>query len=147
MAHRGRSQKLGFPLFSADSESKCCIIRRVRMEEAEKMEALGVWERRYDQYSGELIGFRMVASFIDDRKVMHSKPTPAAICASEMEVNAFTKFRDGRSRTARLSELDKLKRIHDGLPPEDHIERTYRKVLVFPYVGAAKGDILRAWPK
>jgi hypothetical protein len=144
MAQHRRSQKQGMPLFSAESGTSGRIIRRVSMEDAERYEKAGVWERRYDGNSGELLGFQMVACYIYDQKVPASKPSPAAISASEMEVFAGVA---GRSRTARLSELDKLQRIHDGLPSEDHIERTMCKVFVFPHVGAAKGDILRAWPK
>jgi hypothetical protein len=129
-----------YQLYSADSETNCRVVRhRVSLDEAEKLEALGIWERRYDTYSGELIGFRIV-----NRRDDSDKPTagwtPAAISANEMELNAE------RSATSGMPEVLRLKREKEGRPPEDHIERVQCKVLVWPIVGSAKQDILRAWP-
>jgi hypothetical protein len=135
-----KAQKALYSLYSADSESACRVVRhRVSLDEAEKFEALGIWERRYDTYSGELMGFRITARSDDT-----DKPTAgwsaAAISANEMELN--TEY----SRTFGLPEMMRLKREKEGLPAEDHIERVQCKILVWPLVGAAKHDILRAWP-
>lgn len=143
-----RSKKQTFMLFSAESEKTCRVISRVSFEQGIEKEALGVWERVYDQYCGELIGFRLRVRVEDDSSIP-SRQTPSAIPAREMEVFAFagTRFLDANSRTARLQEVDRLSREKSGRDPEDMIERTVRKVLVWPHVGAAKGDILRAWPR
>lgn len=138
MARCGKPRFL--PLFSAESESTCRIVRRVSPEEAEKMEALGVWERRYDQYSGELMGYRL-APRRDDSDMPTAGRTPAAISADEMELNCE------RSATSGMPEILRLKREKEGRSAEDHIERVQCKVFVWPLVGAAKKDILRAWPK
>jgi hypothetical protein len=138
MARCGKPRFL--PLFSAESESTCRIVRRVSPEEAEKCEALGLWERRYDENSGELMGYRLAARR-DDSDKPTAGWTPAAISANEMELN--TEY----SRTSGLPEFMRLKREKEGFPAEDRIERVQCKVLVWPLVGAAKRDILRAWPK
>ena len=128
------------PLYSAESESTCRIIRRVSFDEAEKYEALGAWERRYDTCSGELIGFRLKAQQKDDTDVESAGYTPAAISFEEMQVNCE------RSQTLGMPEVLRLRREKEGRPAEDHVERVQCKVIVFPYVGAAKKDILRVWP-
>jgi hypothetical protein len=141
-----KERKQAWPLFSADSETSCRIVRRVSMDEAEKFEAMGVWERRYDHFSGELMGFRL-CDRKDDSDLPSSGWTPAAISTSEMETNAASfAFVGDWSRTAGLSEERRLEREKQGFPAEDHAERVQRKVLVFPHVGSAKKDILRVWP-
>jgi|HubBroStandDraft_6_1064221.scaffolds.fasta_scaffold1054529_1 hypothetical protein len=104
------------------------------------MEALGVWERAYDNYSGELMGYRL-APRRDDTDKPTAGWTPAAISPNEMELNTE------RSATSGMPEFLRMKREKEGFPPEDHIERVQRKVLVWPLVGSAPRDILRAWPK
>jgi hypothetical protein len=142
-----KSKPRFLPLFSSDSEMASRILRRVSPAEAEKFEAMGLWERRYDTRSGELIGYWMCAKR-DDRDVPSAGWTPTAISGDEMEINAATvAFAGNRSRTVGLSEERRLERVKQGLPAEDHAERVQCKVLVFPHVGAAKGDILRVWPR
>ena len=68
-------------------------------------------------------------------------PSTAGIADWEMELNL------ARSRTRGLRELDRMKRIADGEAPEDEVERVQAKVRVYAVVGAARGDILRAWPR
>jgi hypothetical protein len=140
-------RKQGIMLFTPESAGACRVIRRVSHEEALEKEALGFWERVYDGCSGELMGFRLKARQEDDSS-MQSQPTSAAIVASEMELNAFARvFRDAQSHTIRLKEEDRLSREKRGADAEDKAERTMAKVFVWPKVGAAKGDILRAWPR
>jgi hypothetical protein len=141
-------RKQGMMLFSPESAGACRVIRRVGMEESLEKEALGLWERVYDQHSGELMGFRLKDRREDDSE-LKSQPTPAGIAPCEMELNAFAQagFRDARSHTMRLSEVDRMSREKSGRAPEDKAERTMAKVFVWPNVGPAKGDILRAWPK
>lgn len=141
MAHRGRSRRPDqLPLFSGEAESTCRILRRVSLDEGEKMEVLGIWERRYDKYSGELMGFRMAARR-DDRDVDSAGHSPAAISAREMQANV------DYSHTSGLPEYERLKRQKNGFPAEDHVERVQCKVLVWPLLGPGKKDILRVWPR
>jgi hypothetical protein len=135
-----RNRKQGYPLFSSESEQTCRIVRRVSLDEAEKCVALGVWERRYDTYSGELMGFRLCALRRDDSELDSAGHTPAAISFQEMQTNLEYSYTSG------LPEFERLKREKNGQPAEDHVERVQCKVIVFPYVGAAKKDILRVWP-
>lgn len=141
-----KDRKQAWPLYSADSETTCRILKRVSDEDGRRQEALGNWERRYDTVTGEMIGWRVKVRIVDDSE-LKSKPTPASIAPAEMELNAFAQvFADARSRTARMDEVQRLERAKNGREPEDKAERTIRKVLVWPHVGPARGDILRAWP-
>ena len=104
-----------------------------------------MWRREYDKTTGAMIGFRMVGAETNkvDSDLPHSF-TSVAISKTEMEVNAAG---TRSSHTFRLTEPDRLARIKNGLPPEDAAERTIAKVRVYNQVGAARGDILRVWPR
>ena len=133
---KGREVKV----FSAGSGYR--VIRCASRAKAEKFEAMGIWRREYDPANGEQLGFRVVG--IEDRKMdseLPRTPTVPEITAIEMEMNLM------RSRTYRLSEEQRLKLIKDGKMPEDAIERAKAKIRVYPFVGAAKGDILKVWPR
>ena len=138
-------------LFAAGPEGTCRIARhRVTMDEAEMHEALGNWERVYDTYSGELMGFRMKAQHKDDSDVKSAGHSPAAISTEEMQINC-TRSRSNPGIARRglgsvVPEVIRLQREKDGLPAEDRVERVQCKILVWPNVGAAKKDILRVWP-
>jgi len=120
-------------------------IRRTGAEEARLNEALGVWRREYDQQTGRLLGFRLVGAEIDkvDADLPHIG-APVAISRTVMEV---TVEGTRASHTFGLCERDRLQRIKDGKPPEDWAERQLQKARVYGKVGAARGDILTAWPR
>lgn len=132
-----------FKVFAADAGRR--VIQRTSEQNALIYEQLGVWRREYDNQTGELIGFRLIGAEVSkvDSDLQHCF-TSVAISKTEMEVNAMGKR---ASHTFRLTEPDRLARIKNGLPPEDAAERTLAKVRVYRHVGAAKGDILRAWPR
>lgn len=161
MARRNkRSKAQPFAVFSSESETTCKVIDRVDLNEGLERERLGLVERNYDTYSGELIGFRLKARKQDDTH-LKSHPSPAAITGPsrkrpndpkrvcEMEVFAFagTTFEDANSHTAGRREVDRLSLELSGREPEDRIERTVAKVLVWRQVGGKRRDVLRVWPK
>jgi hypothetical protein len=135
----GRARSHACKVFPADGGFR--VIQRISREEAElrvRMEAL---RPEFDQLNGDLLGFRVAGL---DKAVDQDLPTRftgAAISFREMELNV------ARSRTRGLRELDRMQRIKDGKAPEDEAERAQAKVRVFPFVGAARGDILRVWPQ
>ena len=130
------------PVFKATGFER---ITRTTIAAAEQFEQRGIWRREYDTVTGELKGFRIDGADVNkvDSDLPHSFTT-VAISKTEMEVNAMGMR---ASHTFRLTEPERLSRIKSGLPPEDAAERTLAKVRVYGQVGAAKGDILRVWPK
>ena len=135
-----RKGERGFlPVFPGEGRK---VIRRTTQVAAEAYEALGLWRREYDTQTGELQGYRLVRAEIE--KVdgnLKSIKTQAGISMKEMELNLC------RSQTRGLREIDRLQLIKDGEAPEDEVERIQAKVRVYPFVGAAKGGILQAWPR
>jgi hypothetical protein len=141
MAKKAKSEQ--FRVFSADAGYR--VVSRTGLKDAQLYEALGVWRREYDKTTGQMLGFRMIGQETDkvDSDLQHMG-TPVAISTTQMEVNAMG---TRASHTFRLTEPDRLARIKNGLPPEDAAERTLAKVRVYNEIGAAKGDILRVWPR
>ncbi len=125
-------------VFAAGAGSQ--VIRRVELAQAEHMEAAGAWRREYDTLSGRLLGFRLIS--VEARKVdsdIRTRPSTAGITKSEMERNALARRRPlgalGRSMPGRENRAESV------------VARTQAKVIVYPLVGAAAGDILRVWPR
>lgn len=133
-----------YPVFAAGSGY--AIVRRLAAAEAEMQERLQLLVRAYDPSSGALLGFRVASGLSEGDCDLPSLRTTAGISRREMEMNAMAIFIDGRSRTRGLRELERLERARNGYAPEDEIERVQAKVRVYPLVGAARGDIKRAWP-
>lgn len=127
-----------FKVFPAEGRR---TIRLSTVADADIYEKLGVWRREYDPQTGELVGFRLVGAEVN--KVdgdLRSVQTSASITEGEMQMNVC------RSRTFGLREEARLTRIKDGELPEDEVERCQAKIRVYPFVGAAKGAVLEAWP-
>lgn len=142
MSKRKSKTSQGVRVFEQGSGFR--VVQRTDQQTALLYEALGVWRPVFDQVTGRLLGYRVVGlEAKGDDDLPHSFTT-AAISKTEMEVNAMG---TRASHTFRLSEADRLACIKNGRPPEDAVERTIAKVRVYPYVGGAKGDILKAWPK
>jgi hypothetical protein len=141
MAKKAKSEQ--FNVYATEAGYR--RIAKTSLKDAQIYEALGVWRREYDKTTGAHIGFRLIGEESNrvDADLPHSF-TSVAISKTEMEINAAGKR---SSHTFRLTEPDRLARIKNGLPPEDAAERALAKVRVYPYVGAAKGDILRVWPR
>jgi len=118
------------------------VLTRISVEKAQRREAMGIYRREYDNATGELLGFRLVQADLrkvdQDVKSIASRPS---IALREMEINL------ARSGTRGMSEERRLERIGRGKAPEDVVERVQAKVRVYAVIGAARGDILRVWPK
>lgn len=120
------------------------VIRKVEMDQAARMEAAGAWLPVFDGMTARLEGYRVVGDA--ERKVdadVRSRQTAATITRGVMERNAMaTRLTLGQiGRTARFLEKQ------DGRRPESSMLRDQAMVLVYAQVGAAKGDVLRAWPR
>lgn len=114
----------------------------VHSRQGEKKVARGVWRKVVDE-AGNHIGYQPVAPAAARVDMdVRSQPSSAAISLREMKVNA-----EATSRTDGLPEQRRNERIAAGKAPEDLAERVRRKVQVYASVGAARGDILRAWPR
>jgi hypothetical protein len=148
MAHSRPSEK--FLVFAACTTLGWQVVRRLTFAKGEAMANAGVYARVYDEVTGLQIGYQIAKEPATDKDIP-SQPTQAVISISELEANAGVR---GRSRTAGLPEHKRLERAKRTsrktgklLLPEDAIERATAKVRVYPMVGPARGDILRAWPK
>ena len=137
---RGRIAGNVMKVFPAEGGFR--VLTRANAQMGAQHEKLGIWRREYDPTTGEWIGYRVIGE--EARKVdadLRSMRSTAAISANEMEINL------ARSRTFGLCEQDRLQRVARGQQPEDRAERVQAKVRVYAVIGAAKGDILRVWPK
>lgn len=140
---------MAMDLYHTDSVLGWRVIRRISCQDAEKKVELGVMRRVLDG-AGNHIGYQPVAPAAARMDMdVPSQPSPVTIMRGQMEMNAV-----GRSRTMGMSEAKRLERAASIDPntgkhrdAEDRIERVQRKVQVYARVGAAKGDILRAWPR
>jgi hypothetical protein len=134
-----RVRACSYPVFPGEGRR---VIDRATIQQAEAYELAGIWRREYDTMTGKLVAFRLEGvdgwKMDGDLKTVRSSST---ISHGEMELNLL------RSRTFMLSEEQRLQLIKDGRAPEDVIERAKAKIRVYVRVGAAKGDILRAWPR
>jgi hypothetical protein len=102
---------------------------------------LGLARREYDATTGKLIGYRELSGAeLKNESLQPLMEMPALMDADQMELNL------GRSATRGLSEQRRVDRVGVTGCLEDRIERVQAKVRVYQNVGAARGDILRAWP-
>jgi hypothetical protein len=137
-------------LFPSDSISRERVIRKVRLDEGERREALGNWRRVYDTASGDLLGYQLIGP---EKKRMDmdlpsmpmavalSGPNPKKHTAGQMGINVHVSY------TLGLNEEQRAEREANHQLPEDQAERVKCKVRVYAKVGSARGDILRVWPR
>lgn len=123
----------------AESGGQCRVVRMLTREDGELMVLGGKARRRYDDYSGELIGYTLGLAGRNERGDydVRSLASSASISAREMDENLMPSRTRGMSEDRRMLEKQ----------PEDRVERVQAKVRVYAIVGAAPGDILRAWPR
>lgn len=126
------------------------VLLRCSLEEGDLYERAGMWRREYDSVSGRMLGYRVVGIDLDrgdeDLRIAHVRPTlggpnPKTGRIGDIELCLF------RSRTFGLPEFRRQQLIDRGYAPEDRVERVRANSRVYREVGAAKGDILRVWPK
>jgi hypothetical protein len=124
------------------------IVRTIHRLEGERGVSSGKFREVHEEVTGKLLGYQIIGT-VEQRgdQDIPSLASSAAISPREMDANAGLL---GRSKTEGRSEDARIRRDpHTShlLPMEDFIERAAAKVRVFPRVGAARGDILLAWPK
>lgn len=138
MAAADRKRFLLFPSVVATGWR---VVRRVSLERGLREEERGNWRRVLDQTGGNLIGFQMIEPEASRGDVeILSIRSMSAITFSDIMTNAGLR---GASRTARMNDEQRaMSRV-----PEDRVERIVAKVNVYPRISAAKGDILRVWPR
>jgi len=104
-------------------------VKDVLFVDGERMCRSGVWVRIYDA-KGSHVGYEMCQR--EEWNSYVTRESPRAISASEMMLYAGRAFRFGRSRTAGLTEKQRLARRDERtglwLPPEDKVERVEAKV-------------------
>jgi hypothetical protein len=117
------------------------IVRSIHPREGRLGVECGRMREVREQFTNKLLGYQILGASEQRGDVdLPSLSSSASISLREMQLNSGEA---GSSRTRGLSEDRRLMRK----VPEDAVERAERKIQVFPFVGAAKGDILRAWPK
>jgi hypothetical protein len=138
----GKRSKIAgeYRVFAAEGGQR--VIQRTSARNAEIYEKAGIWRREYCTRTGMLLGFRVIG--VEMRKVdadLRSIQSSVTISAAEMEQNLQ------HSRTEGMPERMRVELIANQQAPEDAVERIRMKIRVYPQVGAAKGDILKAWPR
>jgi len=145
-------------LFSADISQGWRIVRRVSLDKGKRSVIEGRWREVTDDL-GNHLGYQIISTNSVDSE-MPTRQTPATISASEMTLYAGQAFSRGRSRTAGMTEDQRLSRakLPNGrqLPPEDTIERLVGKVNAYTAPASRvnlKGDpvygdkAVRVYPK
>jgi len=135
-------------LFKPNATLGWSVSRRIAKAEGERGVERGSFRRVYDAITNGLLGYQMIgtAEQRGDQDIS-SQPSSASISMREVLANAGLM---GASRTQGRAEDERARRDERTgrlLPMEDFIERAAAKVRVYPHVGAAQGDILRAWPR
>ena len=140
--YEGAGERRFLYLWGSDARGWRVIHHKVRLDYGRRQCARGIWRERFDEETCELVGFQLLSpeEMAGDVDLETMPGSTATIKKAEMEALAGLR---GASRTAGLYEDARLERRQ----PEDFVERTEAKVRVYPFVHAARGDILRAWPK
>jgi hypothetical protein len=112
------------------------------------MVAKGMCREVYDA-QGNHIGFQFMPGHRDD-EVRLSMQSSSGLVPKDIVLNAGRAFKNGKSKTAHLTEEQRVHRVHAKtgkiLPPEDAVEKVEAKVRVWPDLAGKKKDILRVWP-
>lgn len=106
------------------------MARRISKADGERMIETG-HARHVNDCNGEHIGYQMQQP-APVKNGVPAKPTPALLSAREMDLIAGRAFAHGGSRTSKMSEVQRLTRVHPlsrrVLPPEDEVERAVAKL-------------------
>lgn len=106
------------------------VTRRISREAGERMLVAGHAVQVHDEH-GNMVGYHKVDAPLA-RNGVGANPMPVVLTAREMDLIAGQFFRHGRSKTAGMSEAQRLSRIDPMtrrlLPPEDGIERALARL-------------------
>lgn len=106
------------------------IVKRVKLAEATTL----LDEGRAFVMSEQPFAIQLCDGPRQATQAMESRPSKPTIVKTEVEANAYAMagFKDHRSRTKTMPELQKLHRMHHGRQPEDYIERVTDKITAWP---------------
>lgn len=131
-----------FYLYPADTTLGWRVIRRVTLACGTYKAISGQWREVHDEH-GNHWGYQVVANFKTDAE-LPSGASSSSITVREMELNAFTVLKYGKSQTAGMSEDDRISRRHyksgRKLAPEDAVERAVAKVRQWPFPASRVDD-------
>jgi len=117
-------------LFDGNTALGWRVTRRISLDAGERMLASG-HARRVNDHNGVHIGYQLQQPG-PVKNGVPAKPTPALLSAREMDLIAGQAFTHGASRTASMTEAQRLTRVHPLtnklLPPEDEVERAVAKL-------------------
>ena len=138
---------LQFYLYSPTTALNWRRTQIVTLVEGDKLVAEGKARRRFDSW-GRHDGYELIESKPTDEK-LPSLVSSASISTNEVLANAGVL---GRSRTANLSEEDRITRRHPKtgrpMPAEDFVERAQEKVRLWTQPAPGRGDrAVRVYPK
>jgi hypothetical protein len=114
------------------------VIRKVTAAEVDDALARSLWREVYNEL-GNFAGYQIKPNFQTDDDLptgWSSRPIGVTVTISEMDLNAGTKFKRGKSRTLGQSEDKRIARksaVGKALPPEDAVERAIEKVKLWPF--------------
>jgi hypothetical protein len=149
-----RSNSQQIIVFSADTALGWRALSRCSVAEYHRRLARGEVRPVHDGF-GRLIGCQPIKR--TDQSIP-SRPSAVCLTVSEMVLFAGQAFKDGRSRTARMTEQQRLQRASRTHPrtgkflaPEDAIERVTEKVRMQTVSGnladGGKDRAVRAYPR
>lgn len=131
---RGQHSASYFDLYSADTSLGWRVIKKVSSAVGEQQVVQGKWREVYDAYDCH-IGYQILA-VLWQNKEQSSRPTSCVIVQREMLLIAGRAFKKGRSKTAGMTEEQRITRrdlrskVGTGraLPPEDAVEKAQEKL-------------------
>lgn len=130
-SQRGRRE---FQLFDRNTSLGWRVTRRIGHAQGEKLVDSN-YARRVNDCNGEHIGYQLLDPNTIVNEGLPSVLSPVVLTAREMDLIAGQSFEHGRSRTARMSEVQRITRVHPFtrkiLPPEDEVERAAAKLMAF----------------
>jgi hypothetical protein len=152
---RDRNEKQKFQLISDfDVLGKVRVIRRISFFNGEEMVKDGIARRVMDDENVGVIGFQMLPAKRApmDSKLPPLQPSTAALSRKEMDAIAGSDFKGGEnlygvygppgcSRTAGMSEQQRMSRMERGLRPEDLVERSFAKLNAWAQIGPALQEV------
>ena len=123
-----------FLLFDGNTALGWRVTRRISQDDGERMIETG-HARHVNDCNGQHIGYQMQQPAPVKNGEVSARATPAVLSSREMDLIAGRAFQNGKSRTERLSEVQRITRVHPFthklLPPEDEVERAAAKLKAF----------------
>ena len=140
-----RNQRDGWPaekafgLYSDNRNEIPKIIRRISGEKGEELVRTGRATRIENDEGTAVLAYQMTVRCVPAARQLEravvlrsSPPSCTAFSRAEIDALAGTKFRDGRSRTTGLSDIERARRVLNGQRDEDLVEAAQNKFAQYP---------------